>query len=144
MRWDRVGRAATDRIHKVAIGATDGNIIAAIITTHTTRKAQSDRPIVPGPTPMERACAMVTTQANAANRHSPIHHGTCSTKVGADARRSGVSVSALVGEVRDEAVRSGELGVPMIVVADVAGLRLRHRLGRGSGAPRPSPASPGG
>src|SRR3954466_9138931 len=109
-RCDRVGRAATDRIHKVAIGATDGNIIAAIITTHTTRKAQSDRPIVPGPTPMERACAMVTTQANAANRHSPIHHGTCSTKVGADARRLQLSVTALGRALRVDSVRSGTLG----------------------------------
>ena len=33
----------------MTIGATDGNIIAVIITTHSARNAASDSPIVPGP-----------------------------------------------------------------------------------------------
>ena len=88
-RSARVGRAATDRIHTVAIGATDGNIMAAIITTQTTRNAESDSPIVPGPTPISWACAIVTIQANTAKRQSPIHHGNRSRERG-DGRRAPV------------------------------------------------------
>ena len=53
------------RVHSTATGATDGNIIAAIITTHTPRKGSNARPIVPGPLPMLWASAIVTTQAAA-------------------------------------------------------------------------------
>ena len=61
------------RVHSTATGATDGNIIAAIITTQTPRKGSRARPIVPGPLPMLSASAMVTTQAAAASAARAIH-----------------------------------------------------------------------
>ncbi len=81
-----VGRAATERIHTTAIGATDGNIIAVIITTQTPRNAASESPIVPAPTPIEPAQVMVTTQATAAITHRPIHHGRASPSATASGR----------------------------------------------------------
>ena len=50
------------RVQSTATGATDGNIIAAIISTHSPRKTGSARPMVPGPLPMLRACATVIAQ----------------------------------------------------------------------------------
>jgi hypothetical protein len=70
-----VGRAATERIQTTTIGATDGNIIAAIITGQTNRNAVSESPIVPAPTPIGPTQGIVATQARAAIRHRPIHQG---------------------------------------------------------------------
>ena len=63
------------RVHSTATGATDGSIIAAIITTQSPRKGSSARPIVPGPLPMLRARMTVTAQATAASAATAIHGG---------------------------------------------------------------------
>ena len=49
-------RLAMDRAYSDATGATEGSIIAAIITVQATRNAGSVRPIVPGhgPSPMTK------------------------------------------------------------------------------------------
>src|SRR3990172_3633346 len=61
-------RATIVRDHRIATGATDGNIIAAIITTHIVMNSGRLIPIVPGPTPMPRAWSSVTSQASTASR----------------------------------------------------------------------------
>ena len=67
------------RVHSTATGATDGSIIAAIITTHSPRKGSSARPMVPGPLPMLRASMMVTAHATAASAATATH-GTASRR----------------------------------------------------------------
>jgi hypothetical protein len=66
-----------NRVHSTATGATDGSIIAAIITAHSPRNGSNARPIVPGPLPMSRASVTVTTHATAASAATAIH-GTAS------------------------------------------------------------------
>ena len=69
------------RVHSTATGATEGSIIAAIITTHSPRKGSSVRPMVPGPLPMVRASMTVTAHATAASAATAIH-GTASCRGG--------------------------------------------------------------
>jgi hypothetical protein len=70
-----------NRVHNTATGATDGSIIAAIITAHSPTKGSSARPIVPGPLPMCLASITVTTQATAASAATAAH-GTASWRGG--------------------------------------------------------------
>ena len=102
--------------------------MAAIITTQSARNASNVRPIVPGPMPIPFAWSTVTIQASAASAHSASHHGrSCFSGTPSDGAFA-ASVSALVLEVGHEAVRARVLDVPVTVVADVAGLGLRHGL----------------
>src|SRR6266516_5279119 len=149
-----------ERVQSTATGATDGSIIAPIMRTHSTRKDGNARPIVPGPLPMPRACATVTAHAAAAIAAS-VSHGNASWRGGrlrqgwATAAgpawsailpaRSVIAAarSAFVPEVRDEAVRAGEIRVPVAVVARVPGRALPDGLGDGAERqvgehPRPS------
>src|SRR6516165_11321786 len=113
------------RVHSTATGATDGSIIAAIITTHSPRKGSSARPIVPGPLPMSRASMTVTTHAPAASSPTAIH-GTASWRGGsactgraaeAGSETSAMAESAFVPEIGDEAVGPGEISAPGAVIA---------------------------
>ena len=65
------------RVQSTATGATEGSIIADIITSHSPRNGSSARAIVPGPLPMLRASRMVTTHATPASAATAIH-GTAS------------------------------------------------------------------
>src|SRR5439155_2170378 len=60
------------RTYSDAVGATDGSIIAAIITTHSRRKPARPSPIVPIPAPMSAARRIVTAHATAAAANSPL------------------------------------------------------------------------
>src|SRR5262249_38181315 len=60
----------------IAIGATDGNIIAVIIATQSARNAGRASPIVPGPMPMPDAWRTVTNQARTASAVNATHAGT--------------------------------------------------------------------
>ena len=51
-----------------ATGAMEGSIMAAIIVTQSSRNSGSAIPMVPGSTPMSRACPTVSTQAGIAIR----------------------------------------------------------------------------
>ena len=75
------GAPAIKRVHSTATGATDGSIIAAIITSHSPRKGSSARPMVPGPLPMVRASRTVTPHATAASAATAIQ-GTASCRGG--------------------------------------------------------------
>jgi hypothetical protein len=80
IRRPRAGPAeapAIRRVHSTATGATDGSIIAAIITSHSPRKGSSVRPMVPGPLPMCRARRTVTAHATAASAATAIHGTAC-------------------------------------------------------------------
>src|SRR5258708_1785332 len=66
---------AISRVHSTATGATDGSIIAAIMTTHSPRNGSNPRPIVPGPLPMLWASPSVTAHAIAARTATAIHGG---------------------------------------------------------------------
>ena len=127
------------RVHSTATGATDGSIIAAIITTHSPRKGSSSRPMVPGPLPMVRASMRVTAHAAAATAATAIH-GTASCRRGractgpmteAGSAWSAITQarSAFVAEVGDEAVGTGEVGAPVVVIAHVFRARLPDWLG---------------
>src|SRR6188474_910252 len=100
-RSQAVARTDTDRVHTTTIGATEGSIMAAIITTHNARKARNVRPMVPGPMPIPLAWSTVTTQASAASTPSPSHHRrSCFSGRPSDGAFA-ASVSALVLEVGD-------------------------------------------
>jgi hypothetical protein len=43
-----------ERVQRIATGATEGNIIAAIIAVHITTNAKNDTPVVPAPLPIAR------------------------------------------------------------------------------------------
>src|SRR5215472_11013623 len=127
------------RAHSTATGATDGSIIAAIITTHSPRKGSSARPMVPGPLPMPRASMTVTTHAPAASSPTATH-GTASWRGGkactgraaeAGSERSAMAEarSAFVPEIVDEAVGPGEISAPVAVIAHVLRPGLPHGLG---------------
>ena len=58
--------SVTDRSYSTATGATDGSIIAAIISVHTPTKASSPRPIVAPMAFMPRACAITANHATPA------------------------------------------------------------------------------
>jgi hypothetical protein len=78
MRAVRAHPALLPRItfdHMIAIGATEGNIIAAIMATHIAMKSGSAIPIVPGPMPIPLAWAIVTAQASRARAKSAAHAG---------------------------------------------------------------------
>jgi hypothetical protein len=62
-----------NRVHSTATGATDGSIIAAIITAHSPRRGSSARPMVPGPLPMSLASITVGAHAAAASAATAIH-----------------------------------------------------------------------
>jgi hypothetical protein len=70
-----------DRAHKMAVGATDGNIIAAIMVTHIARNRGSCVFIVPAAMPIPLACRTVTTQARTASSNSAVH-GTTTDRSG--------------------------------------------------------------
>ena len=74
-RTTPVERPAIERVQSTATGATDGSIIAAIMSTHSARKRANERPIVPGPIPMSVACWAVMTHAMAASAVRAIHGG---------------------------------------------------------------------
>src|SRR5262245_48272110 len=120
---------AIKRVHSTPTGATDGSIIAAIITIHAPRKGSRARPIVPGPLPISRAKTMDTAQATTASAATATH-GTTSWRGGrackgplteAGPARLVIATprSAFVPEVGDETVRAGEIGTPVAVVADI-------------------------
>src|SRR5579862_5692828 len=115
------------RAQRTATGAAEGNIIAAIMTTHSPRNGSSARPMVPGPSPIFLASVTVTAHAAAASAATTIH-GTASWRRGravavraASAGASSAMASAFVPEVGYEAVGPVEFGVPVAVIAD--GLR---------------------
>jgi hypothetical protein len=70
-----------ERVHSTATGATEGSIIAAIITTHSPRKGSSAKPMVPGPLPIVRASTRVTAHAAAASTATAVH-GTANCRGG--------------------------------------------------------------
>ena len=121
-------RAETERIHNNAIGATDGNIIAVIMTTQTGRNAANEIPTGPVPFGIVPFDATVRAQANAAIRHKPIHAGINWRSEIPGGEIESTRASALVGKVRYETIGAGELRVPMVVVTANASLRLGHWL----------------
>lgn len=131
-RSRELGRAATERIHTMAIGATDGNIMAVIMTTQMGRNVARDIPIVPGPTFIVPAHSMVAAHASAAMRHSPIHPGRSCCSCMPSGGLASTRVSALVRKVRHETVGARELCVPVVVVTVRAGFRLGHGLRDGA------------
>src|SRR3954454_24883871 len=58
------------RAYSATVGATDGNIIAAIITTHTPRNQPSAPRAVPGPASIPAMRSAVDHQATAASANS--------------------------------------------------------------------------
>src|SRR3954451_13596972 len=58
------------RAYSATVGATDGNIIAAIITTHTPRNQPSAPSAVPGPSSMPAIRSAVDHHATAASANS--------------------------------------------------------------------------
>src|SRR6516165_842644 len=137
-----VAPLAIKRVHSTPTGATDGNIIAAIITTHTPRKGSSARPMVPDPLPISLAKTIVTAHATTASAATAIH-GTTSwrggracngpvTAAGSAWLLIAVLRSALVPELGDETVCAGEIGAPVAVVADIFRPGLPDWLGDGA------------
>src|ERR1017187_1918336 len=127
-RSRELGRAATERIHTIAIGATDGNIMAAIMTTQMGRNVARDIPIVPGPTFIVPAHAMIAAHASAAMRHSPIHPGRSWCSGIPSGERPSRRGSALIPKVRMEAFGARERRVRGVEVTIRAGFRLGHGL----------------
>ena len=106
--------------------------MAAIMTTQMGRNVARDIPIVPGPTFIVAAHAMVAPHASAARRHSPIHPGRSWRSGIPSGELAFARVSAFVRKVRDETVGARELCVPVVVVTVCAGLRLGHGLRDGA------------
>jgi hypothetical protein len=67
-----------ERVQRIATGAMDGNIIAAIIAVHIATNATNDMPIVPAPLPIARTCSSVTIQASTVNATIAIQAGAAS------------------------------------------------------------------
>src|ERR1700739_2718985 len=67
-----------ERVQRIATGAIDGNIIAAIIAVHMATNATNDIPIVPAPLPMARTWSRVTIQASTVNATIAVQAGAAS------------------------------------------------------------------
>src|SRR5713226_1360008 len=66
------------RVQRIATGAMDGNIIAAIIAGHMATNATNDILIVPAPLPIARTWSSVTIQASTVNATIAVHAGAAS------------------------------------------------------------------
>lgn len=97
-------RAETERIHNKAIGATDGNIIAVIMTIQTGRNETNEIPIVPIPLGAVPVDATVRVQAIAAIRHRPIQPGINWRSEIPGSEVESTRASALVRKVRYETI----------------------------------------
>src|SRR5215831_8630288 len=67
-----------ERVQRIATGAMDGNIIAAIIAVHMATNATNDMPIVPAPLPIARTWSSVTIQASTVNATIAVQAGAAS------------------------------------------------------------------
>ena len=67
-----------ERVQRIATGAMDGNIIAAIIAIHMATNATNDIPIVPAPLPIARTWSSVTIQASTVNATIAVQAGAAS------------------------------------------------------------------
>src|SRR6266478_1321450 len=67
-----------ERVQRIATGAMDGNIIAAIIAVHIATNATNDMPIVPAPLPIARTWSSVTIQASTVNATIAVQAGAAS------------------------------------------------------------------
>src|SRR5215212_7928568 len=92
----------------------DGNIIAAIIRVHSTRKPRKPRPMVPGPGGIPTALWTVNSQARAAaasNASQPARDtrrpSNASCNSGRPGERRGEGVLPVVGPLEPENIHSG-------------------------------------
>src|SRR6516164_1274085 len=67
-----------ERVQRIATGAMDGNIIAAIIAVHMATNATNDIPIVPAPLPIARIWSSVTIQASTVTATIAVQAGAAS------------------------------------------------------------------
>src|SRR5262249_46642169 len=65
-------------VQRIATGAMEGSIIAAIIAVHIATKATSDMPIVPAPFPIAFTCSSVRIQASTVSTRTAVHAGIAS------------------------------------------------------------------
>src|ERR671918_1032162 len=126
------------REYSATVGATDGNIIAAIITTQTPTNQPSVPRSVPGPSSIPRIRSTVDHHATAASARSrAMRPGRVRTAANAGASTAGagrscadaITTSGRPGEVRLREARPALVLDPEGV--DVRALRLRRRELRG-------------
>src|SRR4051794_28521834 len=120
-------RCRLTRSYTTTIGSTDGNIIAAIITTQTTMKNPSVPGSVPGPASMPSIRPAVTVQATTASASSK-HASTASARA-IRPRGARATNSARPGERRRER-RLARVVERQPERGDLAPLRARDRQGR--------------
>src|SRR6266542_3204243 len=124
-----------ERNHRVAAGATAGNIIAAIIGTQEARNGSGPTPpmAIPEPSTWRRtsshaAAAIPARASQTPTVRSPLDVASRGTAAWAEEANAG---SAFIGKLRDERVATGEAGLPRAAVGHLGRLPLSHRLGHG-------------
>src|SRR6478735_2527900 len=129
------------REYNATVGATDGNIIAAIMTTQTPRNQPNVTRPVQGPLSIPRICPAVHHQPTPASRKRTATRPSCA-RVAAKAGRSPVPAVGGAGCVPvmrsggPREVRRREAGLPLVLDAERADprpLRLGHRQVRTRG-----------
>src|SRR6266545_8203391 len=114
-----------ERNHRVAAGATAGNIIAAIIGTQEARNGSGPTPPMAIPEPSTRrrtsshAAAAIPARASQTPTRFPSDVASLETAAGAEESDAG---SAFIGKLRDERVATGEAGLPRAAVGHLGGL----------------------
>src|SRR4051812_41552531 len=110
------------RAYRATVGATDGNIIAAIITTHTPRNQPSAPSAVPGPSSIPAMRSAVDHHATAASANSsPIRprRARAAANAAASPPRSATPPSALTSR-RPHEVRRRETRFALVLDAEGA------------------------
>src|SRR4051794_30249284 len=122
------------RAYSATVGATDGNIIAAIITTQTPRNQPSAPSAVHGPASMPPISRTVHHQPAAARANSSATRPSrtrTAAKAGASPPPAGRTwAGALTGSRCPGELRRGQPGLPLVADAegvDPRALRLGHR-----------------
>src|SRR3954453_17274357 len=126
------------REYSATVGATDGNIIAAIITTHTPRNQPSAPSAVPGPSSIPAIRSAVDHHATAASANSSAirpSRARAAANAGPRPRAAATSPTALTSSGPGE-VRRGERRLALVLDAERADARARGARDRQLGARR--------
>src|SRR3954469_2150402 len=123
------------RAYSATVGATDGSIIAAIITTHTPRNQPTAPSAVPGPSSIPLIRSAVDHHATAASPNSATispRRARAAAKAGArparpSASRSGAcaGTAAVLNSGGPREPRGREAGLPLVLDAERADARAR-------------------
>src|SRR3954469_18562986 len=109
------------RAYSATVGATDGNIIAAIITTHTPRNQPSAPSAVPGPASIPAMRSAVDHHAAAASANSAtINPSRARTAAKAGPRPGCVAGEPAVTSGRPREARGGERRLALVLDAERA------------------------